>query len=59
MQESVLEIRENLHMDSNEFSKYRLRLIRKGIVDGNTRGKLSFTLPMFKKFILDQVEYNL
>ena len=57
--ESVLEIRENLHMNSNEFSKYRLRLIRKGIVDGNTRGKLSFTLPMFREFILDQVEYNL
>ncbi len=55
--ESVIDIREHLSMDSNEFSKYRLRLVRKGIVDGSTRGRLTFTLPLFREFILDQVEY--
>ncbi len=56
-EESVTGIREHLGMDSNEFSKYRLRLIRKGIVDGSTRGRMTFTLPLFREFILDQVEY--
>jgi hypothetical protein len=43
--------------DYNEFSKYRLRLVRKGLVDGSTRGKMVFTLPLFKEFVLNQIEY--
>ena len=55
--ETVLEIRTETGMDSNEFSKYRLRLIRKGLVDGSMRGRLVFTLPLFKEFVLNQMEY--
>ena len=55
--ETVLEIRTETKMDSNEFSKYRLRLIRKGLVDGSMRGRMVFALPLFKEFVLNQMEY--
>ncbi len=47
-------IRASLDMASNQFSPYRDRLIRKGIVDGSMHGYLSFTLPLFNEFVLDQ-----
>ncbi len=50
---SVAEIREALNMKPNEFAPYRERLIRKGVVDGSTRGYLSLTLPMFDEYIRD------
>lgn len=55
--ETVSEIRAETGMESNEFSKYRLRLIRKGLVDGSLRGRLSFALPLFREFVLSQMEY--
>jgi hypothetical protein len=55
--ENVTEIREQTGMDSNEFSKYRLRLIRKGLVDGSVRGRLVFTLPLFREYVLNQLEF--
>ena len=55
--ETVLEIRTEIKMDSNEFSKYRLRLIRKGLVDGSMRGRMVFTLPLFKEYVRNQMEY--
>ena len=55
--ETVSEIRAETGMESNEFSKYRLRLIRKGLVDGSLRGRLSFALPLFREFVLCQMEY--
>ena len=55
--ETVSEIRAKTGMESNEFSKYRLRLIRKGLVDGSERGRLAFTLPLFREFVLNQLEY--
>ena len=55
--ETVFEIRTHIGMDGNEFSKYRLRLIRKGLVDGSMRGRLVFVLPLFREFVLDQMEY--
>ena len=55
--ETVSEIRAHTGMDSNEFSKYRLRLIRKGLVDGSMRGRLVFVLPLFSEFVLNQLEY--
>ena len=33
---------------------YRKRLIDRGIIDGNTRGYLKFTLPLFKEFVIDR-----
>lgn len=46
--ESVLE---KANMKKNEFSVYRDRLMKKGIVNGKTRGKITFTLPRFKEFV--------
>lgn len=46
--ESILRLAD---MKKNEFSVYRNRLIKKGIVNGKLRGKLSFTLPRFKEFV--------
>ena len=39
---------------SNDFSVYRTRLIRKGVVYSPSYGELDFTLPLFDKFVLDQ-----
>lgn len=56
--EITAEIQALLNMSANVFSKYRLRLIRKGIVNGEIRGRLSFTLPLFQKFVLDQAFFH-
>ena len=38
-------------METNQFNPYRMRLIRKGVVDGTCYGKLRFTLPLFEDYI--------
>lgn len=47
----IKDIRDLLNMSTNEFNPYRQRLIKKGIVDGSTRGILYFTLPLFEEYI--------
>ena len=47
------EIREHLGMETNEFNPYRKRLIKKGIVSGETRGYVFFTLPLFERYVID------
>lgn len=47
----IKDIRDLLNMSTNEFNPYRQRLIKKGIVDGSTRGYLYFTLPLFEEYI--------
>ena len=47
---SVKDIREHLGLEANEFNPYRKRLIRKGIVSGDVRGYLHFTLPLFDRY---------
>ena len=46
----VKEIREKLGMESNEFSPYKKRLIRKGII-GEEDSYARFTLPLFGEFV--------
>lgn len=46
--ETVLKL---ANMKKNEFSVYRDRLMKKGIVNGKTRGKIFFALPRFKEFV--------
>ena len=41
-------------MENNEISPYRIRLIRKGIVNGEVRGYLRFTLPLFETFVQER-----
>ncbi len=50
----VKDIREKIQSKSNNFSVYRTRLIRKGVVYSPSYGELDFTLPEFDKFTLDQ-----
>ncbi len=49
----ISELMESLNMDNNHFNPYRKRLINKGIVISKERGKLSFVLPLFKEYILN------
>ena len=44
-------IKKSLQMKPNQFSVYRDRLIKKGILSGNRRGFLEFTLPFFDDYI--------
>ena len=48
----INDIRELLHWTSNQMNPYRSRLIRKGIINGDDWGMVSFTLPLFEKFVL-------
>lgn len=47
----VKKVREKLDMTSEQFSVYRDRLKRKGILDTRTYGEVSFALPRFAEFI--------
>ena len=49
----IKDIREYLHMETNEFNPYRKRLIKKGILSGETRGYVYFTLPLFEKYVME------
>lgn len=51
----IINIRKELGIESNEFNPYRNRLIKKGVINGETRGYVSFTLPYFGEFVLDYV----
>ena len=48
----VSDIRSYLGASSNEFSPYRQRLIRKGLISGEGRGYVEFTLPAFDEYAL-------
>lgn len=48
----VKSIRELLSMEDRQFSPYRERLIRKGLVESTSRGTLELTLPLFREYIL-------
>ncbi|MEE0955893.1 MAG: ATP-binding protein [Eubacterium sp.] len=47
----IQDIREKLGYTSNQFNPYRKRLIKKGIITGNERGYVRFTLPLFDEFV--------
>lgn len=51
---SVHDIRDVLGLESNQLSPYRRRLMRKGIVDGSQRGRLTFSLPYFDEYTLER-----
>ena len=50
------EIREILSLKPNEINPYRKRLMRKGIVNGDERGVLKFTLPLFESYVMDNYD---
>ena len=47
----VKDLREQLGMSSEQFSVYRERLKRKGVIDTREYGKISMALPRFEEFI--------
>ncbi len=47
----ISEIREKLGMKTNDFNPYRKRLIKQGLINGDERGYISFTLPLFETFV--------
>ncbi len=50
----VTAIREGLDMTTPEFSVYRDRLKRKGLINTDTYGHISIILPRFDKFALSK-----
>lgn len=50
---AVSEVKQLLGMDANRFSPYRDRLVKRGVVDGGTYGKVSFTLPLFEQYVIE------
>ena len=55
---SVSKIKEILNMKSNEFSPYRERLIRKGVILGEDRGNIRFTLPLFAEYVKEHTFFE-
>ncbi len=49
----IIDIREKLNLKSNELSPYRERLIKRGLLNGDERGIVRFTLPCFEDYILN------
>lgn len=49
----IKDIREHLEMETNEFNPYRKRLIKKGILSGEMRGYVYFTLPLFEEYVME------
>ena len=48
----IKDIRALLRMETNEFNPYRKRLIKKGLISGETRGYVTFTLPLFREYAM-------
>ena len=42
-------------MTTNEFNPYRMRLIKKGLVNGEQHGMLNVILPYFDMFVIDNM----
>lgn len=53
----IKDIREKAGMESNQFAPYRESLKESGLVNTETYGKISFTLPRFKEFVIRMEEY--
>ncbi|MBO4373846.1 MAG: ATP-binding protein [Lachnospiraceae bacterium] len=45
------EIKSISGLSDNEYSVYRDRLVKRGILDGSTHGYVEFTLPMFEEYV--------
>lgn len=52
------DIRESAGMNSKEYSVYRDRMKKKGIVDTKEYGELSFSLPRFDEFVIGRMLYE-
>ncbi len=53
----IKDIRERAGMESNQFAPYRENLKENGLINTGTYGKITFTLPRFREFVLRMEEY--
>lgn len=53
----VKDIREDLNMTSGTLSTYKMRLIKKGIVQDDTYGEICFTVPRFINIVQSTLMY--
>lgn len=51
---TIKEIINNSNLTNSSIQVYKKQLVKKGIIDDSTRGKLGFVLPRFKEFVLFQ-----
>ena len=51
---TIKEIINNSNLTNSSIQVYKKQLVKKGIIDDSTRGKLEFVLPRFKEFVLFQ-----
>lgn len=49
----ILDIRNYMKIETNQFNPYRKRLIKKGVLNGDLYGYVNFVLPFFKEYILE------
>lgn len=54
----VSQILNDTNITKEYFSRYRDRLIKKGIIDGSSHGQVIFTLPRFYEFIQNKLMYQ-
>ena len=52
----VSRLKADLNLAGNQFSVYRDRLIKKGILDGSRRGLVTFSLPFFEDYVREHTE---
>jgi len=46
------EIKKFLDIENNQYTPYRDRLIKRGLIDGSQYGYIRFTLPLFEDYVL-------
>lgn len=47
----VFKVRERCNFDTNNFSVYRDRLIKKGVIKSSSHGFIEFTFPRLNEFL--------
>ena len=52
----VADVRNIIGITTNEFNPYRKRLIKCGIINGETHGYVNFILPLFEEYVLDNYD---
>ncbi|MBQ8923437.1 MAG: AAA family ATPase [Lachnospiraceae bacterium] len=51
-------IKDILSIENNEYSVYRDRLIKRGIINGSEHGYVRFTLPLFDEYAIRKMDYE-
>jgi len=49
----ISDIKEFLQTDNNSINPYRSRLIKRGLINGEERGYVTFVLPQFDRYVAE------